>query len=272
MAGKQLTAVDTKHAQDQLERAKPLIGKICREPFIARASFEKPTDRPDAKLIHWIRHGQAFHNLFAELYKEHGIPGDAYSRPEAFDPPLTTLGRKQAAALCDRARDLNPQLVVVSPLARATKTALIAFDHLIGKVPFIAHELCREVAGTSPCDSRQSVTDAKKDFPVVDYSLMKSDVDDYGLPDWREDCETMSKRAYEFVQWLWERKETEIAVGTHSSYLFALFNVTLVTDDEGGTGAAAFFATGEMRSVWLWLEDAREAESPRKKPRLTEDV
>merc|ERR1719433_2443785 len=183
-----------------------------------------------------------------------------YARPELHDPPLTSVGRDQAAALCPEARTLSPTLVVVSPLARATKTALIAFDHLVGSVPFVAHEFCREISGVNVCDSRRSVTEAKKDFPAVDYSLMPADADEYFQPDVRETTDVLAKRAYQFLEWLRTRDESEIAVGTHSAFLFAMLNVAVVTDDEEkGTGLAAWFAAGEMRSAWMWFEDVATA-------------
>ena len=142
-----LTDSDKAHAQSHLERARPFIGKICRAPFVAHASLQRPSNQPNAKLVHWIRHGQGFHNLMADFHREHGIEGSPYKHPALHDPPLTALGREQAAALCTHAKMLAPTLVVVSPLAHATKTALIAFDHLVGAVPFVAHELCREICG-----------------------------------------------------------------------------------------------------------------------------
>eukprot|EP00927_Polykrikos_kofoidii_P079062 TRINITY_DN75852_c0_g1_i1.p1 TRINITY_DN75852_c0_g1~~TRINITY_DN75852_c0_g1_i1.p1 ORF type:complete len:261 (-),score=46.01 TRINITY_DN75852_c0_g1_i1:309-1091(-) len=253
---KALTESDKHHARAHLQAAGPFIDKICREPFLVRASREKPPEVSNAKLVHWIRHGQGFHNLMSDMYREHSIEGHAYARLELHDPPLTAIGRDQAAALCSEAQTLSPALVVVSPLARATKTALIAFDHLVGKVPFVAHELCREISGINCCDSRRSVTEAKKDFPAIDYSLMPCDTDEYFHPEVRETQDVLAKRAYEFLGWLRMRDESEIVVGTHSAFLFAMLNLAVVTDDEEkGTGLAAWFAAGEMRSAWMWFED-----------------
>ena len=54
-----------------------------------------------------------------------------YVRPEVTDAPLTHKGRLQAQALQSRTRQLPVELVVVSPLCRATQTGLIAFAHLL---------------------------------------------------------------------------------------------------------------------------------------------
>ena len=244
------TETDDWHAAGMLDELKPLIGVICREPFTVRASVEKPADRPGAKLVHWFRHGEAYHNLLASIHRKQKMDGHPYGFAEGKDAPLTPLGCEQADALRKHAMTakLNPQLVVVSPLARATKSGRIAFDHLVGKVPFLAHELCREISGINPCDARQTRTEAKKDFPFVDYSLLESDRDDYFNAGHREPKEVLCNRGYKFLDWLRTRPETEIAVCTHSSFLFALFNVVLKTDDMPGAGLAAWFGTGQNGS------------------------
>ena len=162
-----LTGPDQQHSRNHLEKLLPSIGQICRSPFVVRVLDQPPSGAAggDVKLVHWIRHGQGFHNLLSDLYKEHGIQGKPYLRPELHDPPLTAVGREQAVALRSTTQSLSPSLVVVSPLARATKTALLAFDHLVGRVPFLAHESCREISGVNACDGRRSVTEARRDGP-----------------------------------------------------------------------------------------------------------
>eukprot|EP00316_Scyphosphaera_apsteinii_P009919 CAMPEP_0119319626 /NCGR_PEP_ID=MMETSP1333-20130426/49900_1 /TAXON_ID=418940 /ORGANISM="Scyphosphaera apsteinii, Strain RCC1455" /LENGTH=256 /DNA_ID=CAMNT_0007326081 /DNA_START=16 /DNA_END=786 /DNA_ORIENTATION=- len=249
-----LTDSDKHHAKSHLQKLGPFIGTICRSPFVAKASSQKPV-AAGAKLTHWIRHGQGFHNLIADLYREHGVDGSPYMNAALQDPPLTAIGRHQAEALCTHAEALLPGLVVVSPLARATKTALIAFDHLVGKVPFLAHELCREISGVNSCDQRRRVTEMAKDFPAIDYSLLESDADDFFQPDRRETQEELAKRGYQFLAWLRTREEAEVAIGTHSAFLFSLLNAAVVMEEADGTGLAAWFAAGEMRSLWIWFED-----------------
>eukprot|EP00958_Prasinococcus_capsulatus_P020338 scaffold2639_cov385-Prasinococcus_capsulatus_cf.AAC.2 len=124
-----------------------------------------------SKLIHFVRHGQGYHNLLADMYNELGLTynttgekdlsathsfGNPYQRPEIRDPPLTELGRKQARALRSAATKLKPELVVVSPMCRATQTALLGFSHLLSNkspdtaVPFLAHEGLRELRTSHP--------------------------------------------------------------------------------------------------------------------------
>jgi 2,3-bisphosphoglycerate-dependent phosphoglycerate mutase len=65
--------------------------------------------------LYLIRHGQADYTSDARR---------ATSRGDAFDPPLSATGRKQAAALAARLRHLpSPAAVYSSTLARARETA-----------------------------------------------------------------------------------------------------------------------------------------------------
>lgn len=175
-----------------------------------------------------------------------------YKMPEIVDPPLTELGRQQAAGLQKRALDLSPSLIVVSPLSRATKTALIAFEHVVGEVPIIAHEDTREKIGVHTCDKRHSVREAKVEYPTVDYSLLHSDADVLWSADKRESSQEVSDRAYSFMEWLRTRPEEEVVVATHSGWLLTLFNTVLTCDCED---LKTWFATGEMRSVLVSYSD-----------------
>ena len=67
---------------------------------------------------------------------------------------------------------------------------------------------------------------------------------------------------------LHHRSEAEIGVATHSAFLYALMNITLITGDESGAGLSAWFYTGEMRSVWLWFEDVDTDGQESKKTKL----
>lgn len=222
------------------------------------------------KRVHLIRHGQGFHNLLADIYKQfgqqfNGATGEGgacnpYSLPEVLDPPLTEIGRNQARALQPVARSLAAELIVVSPLVRATQTALIAFAHLVeganSKVPFLAHEGCREISGVHVCDKRQSATELRRDFPMVDYTTMSiMDEDPTWKIDEREKPLELASRGYDFLLWLRSRPESDIVVATHSAWLFALLNAVIDCDDDALKG---WFATGEIRSLVLRFEDCKD--------------
>ena len=97
--------------------------------------------------------------------------------------PLTYIGRQQAAALQPVTKGLNVELIVVSPLVRATQTALGAFAHAIvddGRattIPFVAHEGCREPGGVHTCDQRWKLSELKREFPLIDYAEVTSEED-----------------------------------------------------------------------------------------------
>lgn len=68
----------------------------------------------------------------------------------------------EARAAQPLTRDLSPQLLVTSPLRRATQTLLLAFGRSVAEgVPVVAHELCREAfRGPDPSiyDSRSGMS------------------------------------------------------------------------------------------------------------------
>lgn len=232
------------------------------------------------KRVHLIRHGQGFHNLLADVYKRFGKKFDAatggggtdnpYLLPEVMDPPLTEVGRSQARGLQAAACTLHPELVIVSPMVRATQTALIGFQHLVEggktKIPFVAHEGCHEISGVHVCDKRRAVKELQQDFPMVDYAAAAIADDD---PLWNEkDRETpveLATRGYEFLLWLRNRTERDIVVATHSAWLFALLNAVVDCDDEL---SKRWFDTGEMRSFIFRFVDSKE-EPATKRTRIT---
>lgn len=224
------------------------------------------------KLVHFIRHGQGYHNLMGEYARMVGVTisegagaasGETapdlspYKLPAIIDPPLTSKGRDDAKRLRAVAPSLKPELLVVSPLRRATQTVLIGFKHLFASsdtcsVPLLAHDGCREQIGVNICDSRSEVSDYEEEFPSVDYSLIESNEDKAWTDSHRETYLEMAQRAHDFLMWIKDRPETEIVVGTHSAFLMAATNVCLDTDND--ETLTSFFATGEMRSTILTFE------------------
>lgn len=97
------------------------------------------------------------------------------------DAQLTAQGEAEAAALQTRANALTPEVLVVSPMRRATQTALIAFRHHIGSkgLPVVACELAHEISGKVTWDKRLSVAALRQAFPEVDYSQITSEEDPY---------------------------------------------------------------------------------------------
>ncbi|KAJ6671053.1 BROAD-SPECIFICITY PHOSPHATASE YOR283W-RELATED [Salix viminalis] len=195
------------------------------------------------KTIHLVRHAQGVHNVEGEKnYK-------AYMNPEYLDAPLTQLGWQQVDNLRKHvhASGLSKRvgLVVTSPLLRTLQTAvgvfggegykdqMTALPLMVANVgssgraaisshnspPFIAVEDCREHFGVHPCDKRHNVSDYQFLFPAVDFSLIETDEDVLWKADVRETTEELAARGLKFYNWLWTRKEKEIAIVTHSGFL-----------------------------------------------------
>ncbi|KAK6940286.1 Histidine phosphatase superfamily, clade-1 [Dillenia turbinata] len=172
-----------------------------------------------SKTIHLVRHAQGIHNVEGE--KDH----DAYLSYDFLDAHLTPLGWQQVDHLrkhvhaCGLSKKI--ELVIVSPLLRTMQTAVGVFGgegysdginvpplmvknagksqraaiSSLNCPPFIAVELCRE-------------------------QLIENDEDILWKPDVREKKEEVAARGMEFLNWLWTREEKEVAVVTHSSFLF----------------------------------------------------
>ncbi|KAG8650488.1 phosphoglycerate mutase-like protein 1 isoform X1 [Manihot esculenta] len=200
------------------------------------------------KTLHLVRHAQGMHNVEGDKnYK-------AYLSPQYFDAQLTQLGWQQVGNLHKHVRTCGLskriELVIASPLLRTLQTAVGVFggggytdrtDALplmvanagnsgqaaissLNSPPFIAVELCREHFGVHPCDKRQNISDYQFLFPAIDFSLIETDEDEMWKANVRETTEELTARGLKFMNWLWTRKEKEIAIVTHSGFLFHTLN------------------------------------------------
>lgn len=247
------------------EAAHNLVGmeeareKIQQQPLRVKAYLLNDTNAPaNAKIVHFVRHGQGFHNLMADLAKARGDtwkqdtkdPNNPYIMPEIADAPLTHKGRQQAMLNQPKVKALSPQpqLVVLSPNCRALQTGLIVFESLIDKVPFLAHEMVREECGIHVCDQRRPTSHQAREFPQVDFSLLADENDQVYRDDARESKTNVAMRIYKFMEWLADRPESVLGVSTHSAWLLTVFHAVCDSQDES---LKAWWQTGEMRSVKL---------------------
>ncbi|KAJ1434879.1 Histidine phosphatase superfamily [Sesbania bispinosa] len=90
--------------------------------------------------------------------------------------------------------------------------------------PIVAVELCREHLGVHPCDKRRSISEYQLLFPAIDFSLIDSNEDIWWKYNVRETKEELAARGLKFMNWLWTRKEKEIAIVTHRAFLFHTLN------------------------------------------------
>jgi len=223
---------------------------------------------PNTKVIHFQRHGQGYHNLLANVYRECGKkmspsdPGSPYVRPEIVDSPLTARGFEECAAWRDEASALRPELVVVSPMQRAVRTAMTTFaDHMGGETKWVAHEGCREDLGVFTCNKRRALSSIVADFPFLDFGYVDpAEEDTLWRPDAQETGVEKAERAYRFMaEFIFRRPEREIAVVTHSSYLFSLFNTVL--DCGKDKELKSWFFTSEIRSIEVTFSEPRDEKS-----------
>lgn len=73
--------------------------------------------------------------------------------------------------------------------------------------------------GVHPCDRRRSISEYKPHFPAIDFSLIENEGDVLWKAEVREKDEDLAARGMKFMKWFWTRKEKEIAVVSHSSFL-----------------------------------------------------
>jgi broad specificity phosphatase PhoE len=238
-------------------------------PIQIEATRYIPGQVPDenSKIVHFQRHGQGYHNLMYSVLSDAGAPVlDVYDpdplqnpfvRPEMVDAPLTELGRQQCAEQRLLASQLKPQVLIVSPLHRAIQTAQITFADFCGKIPFIAHEWCREEMGLLVCNKRRPLSETIQDYPRIDFSIMKEMGDDQDTlwnPNYRECPKAQSQRIYKFLsEFLRHRPEQELAVVGHSAWLFNMGHTVLQCDDE----LKKWFGTSEIRSMQLKFTEKR---------------
>ena len=252
-----------KESAEHLNQAmRDLYLSMRSRPLTVKAYAHDDPNAPEvggtnAKMVHFVRHGQGFHNLLADLAKEDGREWEQYSKtkanpyvmPEILDAPLTDKGRQQALLLRPKIQSFanQPEMVVVSSQCRAIQTGLLAFDHLVGEIPFLAHENVRECTGVHTCDKRRPKSLQQKEFPMVDFSQVESEEDGLFLDDRRESKPEVGERIYSFLNWMSERSEAHIGVASHSGWLMAVFNGVVECDES----LKSWFQTGEMRSVVL---------------------
>ncbi|TYH87852.1 hypothetical protein ES332_D01G148200v1 [Gossypium tomentosum] len=201
------------------------------------------------KTLHLVRHAQGVHNVEGE--KDHA----AYLSESLFDAHLTPLGWQQVDHLRKHIHETGLskkiELVIVSPLLRTMQTAVGVFGSegykdgidvpplmvenagesnrpaisSLNCPPFVAVELCREHLGVHPCDRRKSISEYRLVFPAIDFSLIASDEDNLWEANSREKNEEVAVRGIKFLNWLWTRKEREIAIVTHSGFLYHTLSV-----------------------------------------------
>jgi hypothetical protein len=67
----------------------------------------------------------------------------------------------------------------------------------------------------------------------------------------------MCQRQEDFLDFVWNAPQKDIAVGTHSAWLYSLLNVVLDVEEPDAAVLQPMFKTGELRSVVLtWQQES----------------
>eukprot|EP01052_Picozoa_sp_SAG31_P034707 SAG31_NODE_4093_length_3598_cov_1.740211_2_plen_187_part_00 len=124
------------------------------------------------KTLHLMRHGQGVHNQYIEECNAEGRVAaaklhEAESYPHLVDPVLTAQGEAEAVAARTHTAALCPELLVVSPLRRATDTCRLAFQKQV------AISSCLELSQTMPNYLKLSCRQWQSDIPKVAHELCR---------------------------------------------------------------------------------------------------
>lgn len=189
-----------------------------------------PVISNNSKLIFTIRHGQGYHQ------KPH--------KQITPDPALTPLGIQQAMDISQKYPLITDsvQLIVTSPLRRATQTALIGLDEAIkGRgIKVVAHDALQEIWSKDADwrDAGRPSSELRKEFPVVDYNVvglgdhyMKHKIRLTGNKFEKHYIkpQILHSKIKQFRRWLWNRPEKVIAITAH----WGALNLLLAQELEG---------------------------------------
>ena len=89
----------------------------------------------------------------------------------------------------------------------------------------------------------------------MNYERMTDSEDVMWKPKARETMLEMCHRQNEFLNILASLPQKEIVVGSHSAWLYSLFNIVLEVDEADKHTLQPMFVTGELRSVLLTIHD-----------------
>ena len=204
--------------------------------------------------LHLLRHGQALHNPRAEAARAAGCSFERFlelmKEDDAFDADLTDLGRAQARETRQSVDASGVELVVSSPLSRALDTAMLVMpdETAKGSSHFISHDSLRERSGWMLNARRRSRAELAARFPACSFALLETEEDELWT-DVLEPTDGCAERGYQFLLWLWERSEREVAVVAHGGLFHYLLNEHPRVRADAAT--AARFGNTEWRSCTL---------------------
>lgn len=178
------------------------------------------------KKVLWVRHGEGSHNAAERrVGKERWEEVEAKS-PVYFDPDLNEVGREQSVVLAGafdlatKEHGMKIDLIVVSPLTRAIRTAEIALGAVWMDTPVVAVEMARERFGKNVCDKRRTVAELKSQFPHIDFDRFMVAEEDPWFTEERESVEHVRERVRKLLEWINAIPDVEtIVIVGHSDYM-----------------------------------------------------
>jgi broad specificity phosphatase PhoE len=172
-----------------------------------------------AATVHFIRHGQS---EFNRVWDSTGID------PRIRDAPLSPLGHAQVDVARAAALELQPDVVITSPLARAVQTTLGLFGGT--GVPIEVSALHTERV-TNTDDIGSWPHQLAEWFPSLEFAHLPmvwwhdGPVDEIGVP--IEPGKVFRARVAAFVESLYLRTEERVVVVGHSTFFRELLGVWL---------------------------------------------
>jgi len=172
------------------------------------------------KTIICIRHGTALHNV---LFEKIGL--NAYS--DYRDTPLVHMGVLESKKLGETWKDKSKiDLVVLSPTSRTldTTTNIFLSHYKQNNIPMIALDCLVEYPCSDNCNKRQDLDILTENYKHIDFSQIK---DHTYIEKDKEELPDLKKRISEFKKWILGRKEKNIAMVGHSSYIKSLMDMDI---------------------------------------------
>ena len=165
------------------------------------------------KKLYLIRHGISEHNVLFTKYGKRIFYDKRY-----YDTKLTDEGVEQSIILGSTWKDINKiELVLCSSLSRTLETARGIFTNI--DVPILALDILKEYPqGLQTCNKRSEKKELIENFPEIDFTNV-DDIETMWNTEREESIDELNKRIEELNSFIQGRKETEIAIVGHNSFI-----------------------------------------------------
>ena len=165
------------------------------------------------KTLYFIRHGISEHNV---LYHDFGKK--VFYDKRYYDTKLTPEGTQQSIQLSNTWKDIHKvELVLCSSLSRTLETARNIFINM--SVPIFALDILKEYPqGLQTCNKRSEKKILIDEYQEIDFTNV-NDVDTMWNHEREETIDELNQRIQMLNDFIQTRKETEIAIIGHNSFI-----------------------------------------------------